>query len=249
MTVTAHAHVLFSSTGVYILLISLITFRPVHKFEILGYMIFAIGIFITITDPVARKAEGGTHPIMGDLIAFIGAGFGAVVGLLSHTNCQIFHPLALLMQMFFFITLLQLAIFPFLQDNPLYYSFDIAEGAFGWMVNLKAFIYLETVVVPVTSILGNIGFLKCFQYWPTEIVSVILLFEPIVCEIMAVLLGQDDIPGIHTLLGILIIGFGLFLASYGAKEKVNEEFNSKNVQFNTSSVDFKLIDENEMKSL
>lgn len=39
MTVTSHAHVLFSSTGLYILFISLVTCKAVHSSELVGYFI------------------------------------------------------------------------------------------------------------------------------------------------------------------------------------------------------------------
>ena len=121
--------------------------------------------------------------------------------------------------MFFFIGIYQLLVFPFFQDNPLYFSFDTEMGAFGWLAEPSTFIYLVTFVVPITSILSNIGFCKMFEYWPIEIISIALLFEPFITEFIAIMLGQDHLPGIHTLVGILIIGVGLILATYGAKLK------------------------------
>jgi hypothetical protein len=223
-TVASHAHILYSSTGVYILLISLFTCKVVHKFEIIGYLIFVIGLFVALSDPLAEKHGGESQPLQGGLIAFVGAGFGAVAGILSQKNCQIFHPITLFTQMFFFIMVIQLIAYPFLQDNPMYFSLDQNFGAFGWITKMENIIYLETVVVPITNIMSNIGLFKCFEYWPIEIVSITFLLEPFVTEFMAVMLGQDEIPGVHTLIGLVIIGIGLFLASYGAKEKVKIEF-------------------------
>jgi hypothetical protein len=86
MTVTSHAHILFSSTGVYILIFSLITLKVVHKYEIVGYCIFIVGVFVTLTDPLAKKHGENDHALLGCLIAFIGGGFGSVVGILSQKN-------------------------------------------------------------------------------------------------------------------------------------------------------------------
>lgn len=42
-TVTSHSDVLFNSTGVFILLFSIITCKLVHKLEVIGYTIFVLG--------------------------------------------------------------------------------------------------------------------------------------------------------------------------------------------------------------
>lgn len=178
-----------------------------------------MGLIVTLSDPEAKKQGDDSQQALGNLLAFAGAGFGAIVGLLSQKNSQVFHPIVYLAHLYFFYVVIQLSAFPFFQDNPVFYSLDPEYGAFGWMTNFKTFIYLEAVIVPMTNILGSIGFLKCYEYWPMEIVSIVLLFQPFVTQTIAVILGQDEIPGFHTLLGIIIISFGLLLASFGAKSK------------------------------
>mmetsp|Transcript_5961 Transcript_5961/g.5120 ORF Transcript_5961/g.5120 Transcript_5961/m.5120 type:complete len:118 (+) Transcript_5961:409-762(+) len=77
MTLTAHADVLFSSSGVYILFFAIITCQYVHKYEIFGYLIFAIGVLIMLTDPFAMKEGENNDKFLGDLISFSTAFFGA----------------------------------------------------------------------------------------------------------------------------------------------------------------------------
>jgi hypothetical protein len=76
-TVTSHAQILYCSTGVYILLISLVTCKAVHRFEIYGYIIYIVGLTVTLSDPLAKKHGGESQSLKGCLIAFMGAGFGA----------------------------------------------------------------------------------------------------------------------------------------------------------------------------
>ena len=67
LTLGSHADVLYSSTGIYVLIFSLCTFKLVHKFEIYGYAVFSIGLLIMLTDPFATKTEGG-NKFLGDLV-------------------------------------------------------------------------------------------------------------------------------------------------------------------------------------
>jgi hypothetical protein len=159
-TVASHAHVLYSSTGVYIIVFSLITCKIVHRFEILGYMIFVIGLFITLSDPLAQKQGDNSQHALGNIIAFVGTGFGAIGSILSQKNAQDYHFMVLITQLFFFIAILQLLIFPLFHENALFFSFDSEMGAFGWMADPSTFIYLVSFVVPITSVLANIGFFK-----------------------------------------------------------------------------------------
>jgi drug/metabolite transporter (DMT)-like permease len=79
MTVSSHAQVLSSSTGVYVLLISLITCRIVHKFEVIGYVIALFGVIIMLSDPFAMKQAGKTNYLLGNVISLTGAGFAAII--------------------------------------------------------------------------------------------------------------------------------------------------------------------------
>ncbi len=99
-TITSHAHILYSSTGAYVLLFSLITRKIIHHFEKFGYILLGIGIFIALDDPLAMKKGETNEPMLGCLIAFGSAGFGAVYGIINQTNSRIFHPIILMTHLF-----------------------------------------------------------------------------------------------------------------------------------------------------
>ena len=48
-----------------------------------------------------------------------------------------------------------------------------------------------------------------------------MLLEPIIAQIFAVLLNQDSVPGIYTLLGGSMITFAFAFVGYGEKLKEN----------------------------
>lgn len=66
---------MYSSSGVYILFISLITCQPVHILELFGYFMYFVGVYFMFTDPHATKTGMDGQSYLGDLLAFIGAGF------------------------------------------------------------------------------------------------------------------------------------------------------------------------------
>lgn len=78
MTVTSHAVLLHDAMSIYLILFSMITCQEVHKLSMVGLVLFIIGIYIMIMDPYAIKKDANEPSLLGDIIAFIGAGAGAV---------------------------------------------------------------------------------------------------------------------------------------------------------------------------
>jgi len=100
MTVTSHAMVMYSSTGVYMMAFILITGGIIHKFEYYGYALFFIGVFLMLTDPYAVKIGGTGNQYLGDLIGFLGAGAGAMLGLYNSRNSKLLHPIVVMTHIF-----------------------------------------------------------------------------------------------------------------------------------------------------
>ena len=70
--------------------------------------------------------------------------------------------------------------------------------------------------------MGNIGFYSSFHYFPIEIIAGAMLLEPFFAQIAAVVLGQDNIPGIFTLFGLILISVGFIVSGLGAKYKTEQ---------------------------
>ena len=92
MTLTSHADIMYSSGGVYLLLASLLLCQPVHMLEILGYSLYAIGVYMLFTDPFATKTGMEGQSILGDVYAFAGAGFAAIFSYINSTLANEIHP-------------------------------------------------------------------------------------------------------------------------------------------------------------
>lgn len=225
MTVNSHATALYNGTGIFILLFSLATFRHVHKLEIFGYLLFGVGIIWLVTDTHANKTTPESNILSGNLVALLGAAFGAIHCLLMQRSSRAYHPVTLLTHCFCFSSVYQLILFPHFTSYENFYSFDAELGAFGWLGNFPNFIHLFCVVVPLTGILGNIAYLYAYKYFTLEIITVAILLEPFIAQAAAVMLGQDYMPGQKTLVGLLIITAGSLMAFLGNKYKVINEIN------------------------
>lgn len=113
--------------------------------------------------------------------------------------------------------------FPLIVQNSNFYSMDPDYGVFGWLGNMSNFLNVMLIVCPITGILGNIGYFTAYKYFPMQIVAAAILIEPFIGQLVGILLGQDEIPGIKTGLGLVVISIGFMIASYGVTLKQDEE--------------------------
>ena len=173
-------------------------------------------------DPHARKTGAESQSYMGDLIPFLGAGLGAVQGYINHKATHL-HPLVQMHHFFIFSLLFQLIFFPLFVQNPNFYSTDPEYGVFGWLSSSDSILMILLLVSPLTGILGNIGYFTSYTYWPMQIVAAAILTEPFIGQLVGILLGQDEIPGMLTGLGLCVISIGFLIASYGVTLKQDEQ--------------------------
>ncbi|CAI2368181.1 unnamed protein product [Moneuplotes crassus] len=227
-TLTAHADVLYCSNGVFILLIAIFTCQYVHKYEIIGYIIYGIGAVIMLSDPLANKIGEEMNKPLGNLIAIIGALGGALYGITS-TKMRRDNPQEVaLLHIFVGNFILQIIAYPYFDENPLFFSFDPEFGIFGWVSDPWIFMMMFLFICPWTGILVNYSLLECYRYWTLDIVAVFFLTEPYFAEITAIILGQDKIPGFQTFIGIGILSLGILLSINGSKIKATEEAKTSN---------------------
>ena len=227
LTLTSHADIMYSSAGVYLFLYAVITLQMVHKFEYIGYGMYAIGVYLMFTDPFATKTNMEGQSYIGDLYAFGGAGAWALFNILNEGKMEDLHPMITLTQNYIFWSLFQLLIFPFIVGPSIFFSFDPQLGAFGWLLRGDVFYLLMFKVAPVTGILSNFGFYAAFYYFPIEIVAGTMLTEPFFAQLGGILLGQDEIPGIKTVLGVIVITTGFVFAGLGTSYRKNTKVDTE----------------------
>ncbi|CAI2368274.1 unnamed protein product [Moneuplotes crassus] len=228
LTLTAHADVLYCSNGVFILLIAILTCQYVHKYEIVGYIIYGVGVIVMLTDPLANKTDEGMNKPLGNFLALTGALGGALYGIVCNKMKRDSPQEVYMFYLFLGHFIIQLIFFSYVEDNPLFFSFDPEYGMFGWLSDPWSFALMIGFVSPWTSILTNYSLLQSYKYWPLDIVAVFFLTEPYFAEITAILLGQDEIPGCQTFIGIVVLSLGIILSIHGSKVKATQAINAKN---------------------
>ena len=104
---------MYTSGGFYLFVISVITFQVVHKFEYIGYLMYAIGVYFMFTDPQARKLNSDSQSYIGDIYAFAGAGCHSLFNILNAEVISDLYLMIALVQNFIMRNSLKLIIFPF----------------------------------------------------------------------------------------------------------------------------------------
>ena len=223
LTITSHADIMYWSSGVWIFAITIVTWGTVHRLEIYGYLLYALGVFFMFIDPSASKTWMESQSYLGDLYAFLGAGACAIFTYLNRNSNQELHPMVTLTQMFVFCTIYQFIFFPFLSTSDNFFSMDPKMGAFGWWNDSYSLFLVMWVNAPITGILANVGFFSSFKYFPIQIVAGVMLIEPFFAQLAGIALGQDEIPGVKTLIGLIIITIAFIVAGFGAKYKTEDQ--------------------------
>ena len=208
-------------------MISVSTWGNIHKYEIIAYILYFIGIFFLFTDPFALKA-GTTEPsYFGDFLAMIGAFCAAMYSYFIKYVKYDLHPMIKTIYGFLTSITYMYILFPFLTMSDKFFSFDPEYGTFGWLTNWTCFLEVICINAFVTGLLANIGFFASYNYFPIEIVNGALLLEPFISQAAGILLGQDEIPGFKTLIGCLLITTWFALASFGSKIKEQTQIKHK----------------------
>ena len=221
-SLTSHADIITCSSWLIIFIMTLLTCGVVHKYEIIGYIIYFVGIYFFFTDPYALKVGKSAPSYIGDFFAVLGAIWATLFSYINKYTKSNTHPIILTSYWFVFSALYQFMIFPFLTKSDSFFSLDPKNGAFGW-ISEPSYFFEVLLTSFVTGLLANIGFFAAFIYFPIEIVNSTLLLEPFIAQIAGILLGQDQIPGIKTLIGCVLITTCFALASYGVKLKDDEQ--------------------------
>ena len=174
------------------------------------------------------------------VIAAISAAAFSIVNKYDKTHV---HPIVLSWQGFWFTILFQFTLFPYLSGSGKYFSFDSEYGAFGWLTDCNCIFEVIFITAFITGLISNVGFFGAFRYFSIEIVNGTLLLEPFIAQLAGIVLGQDQIPGIKTLIGWLFISACYGLLIVWAKFKQDLEICTKKNQ------DLKELKETELSFL
>eukprot|EP00164_Ancoracysta_twista_P006496 GFYU01009049.1.p1 GENE.GFYU01009049.1~~GFYU01009049.1.p1 ORF type:complete len:428 (-),score=61.08 GFYU01009049.1:146-1429(-) len=192
----------------------------VSKWEIIGAIIGFIGAAVTVME--AFFDEGDTEvTVAGDLVSFLGAVAMAAYMWIGN-RLRSWMPLFLYAFPVTATGALVSAVFSFGIEGTGPTAGEISvNGLFGWLDEswIPWFAYLA--VGP--GILGHTGCNALLKYVSPIVISVTLLFEPIIGSLIGWAIGTEDtVPGMYTYIGgaILIGGAGcVTVAQYKLKQQ------------------------------
>ena len=72
---------------------------------------------------------------------------------------------------------------------------------------------------PFNGYLNLVTLFISYYYWPMQIIASAILIVPFLSQIIGIMMGQDNIPGFRTILGLFVIATGSFISSYGSRLK------------------------------
>ena len=213
-TLVSHSILLSNLSGVFIIVLNLIRFIPVHSLEIIGTIIVVIFSIIFMNDEGSSKLKGETDIIKGDILALIWMPFYAFYFMVNSEILKKIPAMVILVV----INIIQFSAFiiyyMWVSDIGVLFSFDPIEGMLGW-ASPKYLVFTVFLFGPIAGILGVGGYIILLDYFPAHVVASMFLLEPVSGQIVGIILGQDNFPGIVTYLGALGIWVGLGMVIRG----------------------------------
>jgi len=81
------------------------------------------------------------------------------------------------------------------------------------------------VIAPITGVIGNTVPFILSKHFKFDIVIYAVVSIPFVSQLIAVLFGQDKMPGARTFGGLCIITAGLIICNNGNKTRIADKIN------------------------
>jgi hypothetical protein len=98
---------------------------------------------------------------------------------------------------------------------------------FGWFYNSNYFLYVF-LLAAIPGMLGHTMINYVLKHVSALLVSIVLLFEPLVGSLLGYWIGIQGIPGVYTLIGgpILMIGAGMVIVGQNRGKAASTEGDS-----------------------
>lgn len=207
-----HAYIFNNCHSLLMVLARLALGKYVSQFEGIGTGIGIIGGAITTLDHSSVSTSTASDVVgvslAGDLVALLGAVGGALY-LVSAKKLRAEVDVTVLMCGIFFVSvLLHFPVFSLL-GTDFEFSRDPTIGLFGWLDESR--FLSETYVVIVCTLVGTLGYVAVMKYFDPIVVSVVMLVEPTIANLMGVAAGVDALPGVLTVIGSLLVVAGTLL--------------------------------------
>ncbi|KAK9828627.1 hypothetical protein WJX72_001179 [[Myrmecia] bisecta] len=159
----------------------------------------------------------GISPLAGDLAALIGAAFGAL-SILAIKICRVRLHVLLLTVLVYVASLPLFLMLACLADpHAPTWGRNPATGLLGWVTGEQ--IGAEVIVALVATIGGSMGYMVVLRHLDGLVISVTMLVEPLIANMLGVALGLDSWPSGITLLGGSVVIGATLLVITGSRRR------------------------------
>ncbi len=204
------AHPLIIVTGMILMRMS-----P-HRWEIWGATLGVLGAFIAVQD-----AGEGDVTLIGDAAAFLGA--VAIVGYLAAGRIlrgERQMPLFLYAFPVTAVAGILLSIHAIYSEGATLDSTLVNTSLLGW--SDAAWIFLVGYLALGPGLAGHTGINASLKWLPPLVISVSVVFEPLLGGILGWFLGVESVPDVWTWLGGPFMILGMALAIVGTNHRLNQ---------------------------
>jgi drug/metabolite transporter (DMT)-like permease len=205
-TSLTRVYLLNNSQPLLIVVWNKITGKPSNVLHYFGVGVGFVGLALTCFSGNGNGFEFTTAEIVGDVIAFLGAVAAAIyISIGGEVRSKV--PSFLYLAPTTIVSLLLYAGFTLiLESTP-------PSLLFSWYHTP----YLAQIswLAVITGLLGVSVIAIVMKYLPPLLISIVLLAEPVVASILAILLKVEENPGWLTWLGASLVTVGVMLVSLG----------------------------------
>ena len=202
--------------GIFVIPLMYIFKRPVHKFEVLAFMIALVGIVCLFVLPAGGRVDKKDDGVLLNVVLMLSSFASLSMFMLNKAlmkNRAIIH-----VGLFNLFTALAFILFALIfEDTSL--DQNPAKGIFGWVVHNDQFKLIVELGLFATFLGSGIGYIMLTKFFCTMAIMNLLLFESILATLWGWLTGVDKAPSIYTILTLIIFVAAIMMANIGTKKR------------------------------
>ena len=221
LTIASHTYVLHSLSGVIIILYKVLSNMNVHFLEKAGSLAVIVGAVFLLWDPNVKKIGDQQTSILGEILAIIWAWFFALYLPWNKILIRKIPGLAILMinSLVSISWCIIVMIIINEGDTSKLFSFDPHEGIFGLFSYEQ--IKISILLGPIGMSIG--GYTLALKYFQPHIVGNAFVIEPFLGQFLGWITHQDQVPGILTFIGGIIIILAIMIVAKGSNESAKSD--------------------------
>lgn len=219
-TVLAHAYILFTMQAPIIVLSRVLLRKHVARRELQATIVTFIGTIIINFDSKAEKADpSSTNILFGNSIALLSGIFGVFTVLTSKELTKHVPPRQMTLAQNFSLVIVQFLFF-LLPFKGITLGAHPTTGFFGWG-QPSNFLYTFFVMGVMCRSVTFIAYTLAIKTFSTVIVTNVFMTEPLISQVLGILLGIDKLPGFITFFGLIVTCCGLIVLSSSVSKSNN----------------------------